>query len=440
MANVPTTCACPDFSYIPTLHAGCVRPLFDCGGIFLGKTNLDQFASGLVGTRSPYGVPSNSFDDRFVPGGSSSGSAVAVASGLVTFALGTDTAGSGRVPAGLNGIVGVKPSLGRFSTSGVVPACYLLDCSTVFALNVPDGQCIARLMENNDISDKTWRPRNQVKLMRQYIKDSTHFKFAIPSKDFLRFHGEPGGDEVARQMEHEMQSGASRLESLGGQRVEIDFTPFAETAILLYGAAFVAERYSGIRSFLEKGKTYSGAELADVGCDTRLLPVIASIIAGASCFSSADVFDGLRQLTVLKARARLELEKIDVLVVPTAAYNYTVAELDEQECKDHGDVIKPTRNANLGRFTNFVNLLDMCGLSVPSGVLMVGEGSDEARRHHLKMTGKETAVVPFGITLLAPAWQDTFLAGIGMAYETLTGLKAGPLGHTIEPYITKSKT
>lgn len=200
MAGYPTTCACPDFSYFPEKHARVVQSLIDAGAICLGKTNLDQFACGLVGTRTPYGIPSNAFDDRFTPGGSSSGSAVAVAEAMVTFALGTDTAGSGRVPAGQNGIVGIKPSLGRCSTVGVVPACYLLDCVSVFALSAEDGHEIAKLMESGDVADPTWRPRNADLLKKTYAPKQK-FKFAVPSPEFLDFSG-PGGEPV-RQGEQE---------------------------------------------------------------------------------------------------------------------------------------------------------------------------------------------------------------------------------------------
>lgn len=196
VAGMPTTCACPDFSYTPEVNARTVACLLAAGGVCLGKTNLDQFACGLVGTRTPYGIPPNSFDDRFTPGGSSSGSAVAVAEAMVSFALGTDTAGSGRVPAGQNGVVGIKPTLGRFSTLGVVPACYLLDCASVFALSAADGHAVSVIMENKDIGDATWRPRNDAALAKTYAPKQK-FKFGVPSGEFLDFDG-PGGDQVKK--------------------------------------------------------------------------------------------------------------------------------------------------------------------------------------------------------------------------------------------------
>jgi len=201
VAGYPTTCACPDFSYTPKSNATAVHILLEAGAIFLGKTNLDQFACGLVGTRTPYGIPPNSFDDRFIPGGSSCGSAIAVANGMVTFALGTDTAGSGRVPAGLNGVVGIKPSVGRISNTGLVPACYSLDCISIVALNVEDGAEIARVMDKPDISDPTYRPRVHEMLTKTY-SPSQPFKFGVPASNFLDFSG-PGGEPV-RQGERKL--------------------------------------------------------------------------------------------------------------------------------------------------------------------------------------------------------------------------------------------
>ena len=467
VAGYPTTCACPDFSYYPENHARVVAAIFDAGAICLGKTNLDQFACGLVGTRTPYGIPCNSFDDRFTPGGSSSGSAVAVAEGMVTFALGTDTAGSGRVPAGQNGIVGIKPSLGRWSTLGVVPACFSLDCPSVFALTVDDGAAIARLLENNDVSDLTWRPHRTELLKKSFAAGAkSKFKFAVPAPEFLDFSG-PGGEPVRRAMENAMADAVKRLESIGGEQVmDFNFAPFAETAILLYGGAFVAERYAGIRSFLEsRAPGLEPPELADLSIDQRLLKVTRSIIAKTEHWSAADVYESQQTLYGLRGAARPELAKIDILVVPTAAYNYTVREImAEEDEQDYGAMLSGramvTFNANLGRFTNFVNLLDMCGVSVPSTILKLGPDAEQPtkkqrtaaanaaanstpvpasvteRIDHLTATGNPTALVPFGITLLAPSWTDQFVAEVASTYEKATGLKAGPGGHGVKPYRT----
>ncbi|KAL4513659.1 hypothetical protein Ndes2526A_g04990 [Nannochloris sp. 'desiccata'] len=478
VAGYPTTCACPDYSYYPDNHARVVAALLEAGGICLGKTNLDQFACGLVGTRTPYGIPSNSFDDRFTPGGSSSGSAVAVAEGMVTFALGTDTAGSGRVPAGQNGIVGIKPSLGRWSTVGVVPACYTLDCPSVFALTVEDGAAIGTLLENKDVGDPTWRQRRTEYLSKSFASGpKKKFRFAVPAPQYMDFSG-PGGEPVRKAMEAAMVDAVKKLRSIGGEMVtEFDFGPFAETAILLYGGAFVAERYSGIRSFLEaRAPGLEPPELADLSIDQRLLKVTRSIIAKTEHWSAADVYEGQQTLANLRGAARRELEKIDVLIVPTAAYNYTIREImAEEDEQDYGAMLSGramvTKNAFLGRFTNFVNLLDMCGVSVPSTVLKLGPengagvgstappaagkkqrkdknkiepavstepvpASVADRAEHLANTGNPTATVPFGITLLAPAWTDHYVAEIAAAYEKATGLKAGPQGHGVKPYKT----
>lgn len=473
----PTTCACPDFSRIAKASAPTVQAIIDAGGVFLGKTNMDQFACGLVGTRTPYGIPKNTFDDRFTPGGSSSGSAVAVAEGMVTFALGTDTAGSGRVPAGQNGIVGIKPSLGRFSTLGVVPACYLLDCVSIFALKVSDGTEIARLLENQNVSDPTWRPQN-TELRNKSFVPKQKFKFSLPEQKFWKFDG-PGGESVRLAMEEEMKRAIERLVNLGGEQVQIDFTPFAETAVLLYGGPFVAERYSGIRSFLEaRAPDLEPPELADISIDQRMLKVTRSIISKTEHWGAADVFEAFQQLSQLKAEARTELSKIDILVVPTVAYNYTVREIvEEEDEQDYRDMLSGkamlTKNANLGRFTNFVNLLDMCGISVPSGILEMEANCPEKhthkkarkiknndknsngtlvsnesgkqsqtispRDHFLEATGKRSVMLPFGVTLLGPAWTDDFVAGVASLYEEATGLGPGPIGHRVTPYQTTGK-
>lgn len=449
--GLPTTCACPEFAYTPSQSAPVVDTLLAAGGICMGKTNLDQFACGLVGTRSPYGIAPNAFDDRFVPGGSSSGSAVAVAQGLVSFALGTDTAGSGRVPAGLNGIVGIKPTVGRCSTKGVVPACFSLDCPSVFALSVEDGVTVANIMQNNDSSDHTWRPQRTELLTKSLSmrKPGPRFRFGVPSREFLDFSG-PGGDVVRRAMETAMVESINRMRMIGGEMVDdFDFSCFAETAALLYGSAFVAERYAGIREFLEceMDQVTLNSRENFVYKDERILKVTRAIIGGGQRFSAADVYDGLQKLATLKAASRVQLEKIDVFIVPTAAYNYTVEEIKGEEDDIPGmDVahpILPSKNANLGRFTNFANLLDLCGVSVPSGLMQLDFSADDntakARSMHLTATGKSSAVLPFGITIIAPNWTDSYagLQRFGMAYNTLAWVfipqKWKPQKHTIKP-------
>ena len=404
----PTTAACPSFEYTASSGARVVEAVLREGAVFLGKVNLDQFACGLVGTRSPYGIPENPFHKGLVPGGSSSGSAVAVASGLCTFAFGTDTAGSGRVPAGLNGIVGMKPSVGLCSTVGVVPACRSLDCPSVFAMNVKDGRRILKLIENHDPYDPSWRPRSKESLARTLQDD--RFMFAVPGEPFLRFDG-PGGEQVKSSMMSCFSDAAGRLESIGGTRVEIDFSPFEKIAKLLYEGAFVAERYQGIRSFLEEGfDKPSNGVVKDVSDDDRMLLITRRIIANTQQYSPADVFESMEQLDTLKALARKELDQIDVLVVPTAAYNYTINEILQQENQGLGSL-----NANLGRFTNFVNFLGMCGVSVPSGEYC----ANISERIRPEDGDGSSVTIPFGVTFLGKPWEENFVGDIALKFTEI---------------------
>lgn len=408
VGGYPTTAACPSFEYTALSGAKVVDAVLREGAVFLGKVNLDQFACGLVGTRSPYGIPENPFHKGLVPGGSSSGSAVAVATGLCTFAFGTDTAGSGRVPAGLNGIVGMKPSVGLCSTVGVVPACRSLDCPSVFAMNVKDGIKLLKLIENHDSCDPSWRPRLNESLNRTLQDD--RFTFALPGEHFLCFDG-PGGEKVKSSMISCFSDAAMRLESIGGSRVEIDFSPFEKIAKLLYEGAFVAERYQGIRSFLEEGcDRPSNGIVKDVSDDGRMLLITRRIIANTQQYSSADVFESMEQLDTLRALARKELDKIDVLVVPTAAYNYTINEILEQENQGLGSL-----NANLGRFTNFVNFLGLCGVSVPSGQFC----ADISERIRPEDGDGSSVTIPFGVTILGKPWEDNFVGEIALKFTDM---------------------
>ncbi|KAK9819810.1 hypothetical protein WJX72_002684 [[Myrmecia] bisecta] len=433
---LPTTAACEAYKFTPSASAPCVQALIEAGAIMVGKTNMDQFATGLVGTRTPYGVAKNAFDSRFIPGGSSSGSGAALGAGLVTFALGTDTAGSGRIPAGMNGCVGVKPTVGRVSTSGVVPACRSLDCVTVFAQSVDDGAAVVKLMQAGglQLADPNWRPPPQPAAP---LPSRQSFRFAVPGPEFLDFSG-PGGLLVKAKYEALFAEAIQRLLSLGGQQVSIDFSPFAQTARLLYESAFVAERYSGIRQFLESGPTPPTVE--SVTSDPRLEKVIGAIIGGAGNFVAADVYDGLATLNVLRGRARVEMHKFDVLLVPTTLHHYTIEEIAEQEV--HAEKVSWGRNANLGRFTNFANLLDLCGLAVPSGLLRhearepdSNHATAEERRRwqQLKASGDLSVVLPFGVTFLARAWQDEFLWDLAAAFHKQSGLGSGPVGHGVAP-------
>ncbi|CAK0787066.1 hypothetical protein CVIRNUC_010282 [Coccomyxa viridis] len=472
VAGLPTTASCEAFRYIPAESAPVVQVLLDAGGVMVGKTNLDQFAAGLVGTRTPYGTARNPFDDRFIPGGSSSGSGAAVGGGLLSFALGTDTAGSGRVPGHFCGCVGIKPTVGRFSTTGVVPACRSLDCPSVFARCVEDGAEVARLMQEagRRVEDRNWRTRpvslpsfgstaalsskGPVTPEQSPVTHSgaprsptanghsaPRFKFGVPSAKFLSFAG-PGGDDFARGYERLYKEACERLQEQGGEPVSIDFAPFATAAGMLYTSAFLAERYAGIRAFLEsKGKNVSRDTLAS---DSRMERVTAAILSGAPQYSAADAFDAFTQLNELRAAARVEMARVDFLVVPSAAHHYTVAEIEADE--KTASTASWAKNGNLGRFTNFVNLMDMAAIAIPSGILrcqpIAAEATGEVaqRAQHLAATGNPAPVLPFGVTLIGPAWSDDALWEVAAAFHADTGLGCGPEGHGVQPYRHKASS
>ncbi len=375
VAGLPTTAACPAFAYRPTRSATVVEKLLAAGALLVGKTNLDQFATGLTGVRSPHGVPRNPFDPAFVPGGSSSGSAVAVAAGLVSFALGTDTAGSGRVPAAFNNVVGLKPTRGLISAAGVVPACRSLDCVSLFALTVSDAVAVLALAADVDAEDPLSRPPPAGFRARLPVPPA-RFVFGVPRPTDLKFFGNA---EAARLYAEAM----ARLESLGGERREIDYTPFAEAADFLYGGPWLAERASSLGGFLTQRPQ-------------EVLPVIREILAGAGRYSAADTFVAQHRLAGIRHRTSAIWREIDCLALPTAGTIYRVDEVE-------GDPI--ALNANLGYYTNFVNLLDLSAIAVPSGFQKDG--------------------LPAGITLVAPAWHDGFIAGIAAAFHRATGLLLG---------------
>jgi allophanate hydrolase len=354
LAGVPTTAACPEFAYTPQHSAYVVQRLMDAGAIPIGKTNLDQFATGLNGTRSPYGACRNAFDPDYISGGSSSGSAVAVALNQVLFSLGTDTAGSGRVPAAFNNLVGLKPTCGLLSASGMVPACRSLDTISVFAKQAADVATVFSIAQGFDASDAYARPAQPHGFD---FGRASRFTFAVPRPDQLQFFGN-------RDAEHLFAEAVDRMEQLGGHKVEIDFTPFLETARLLYEGAWVAERYQAIREFIDSKPQ-------------ALFPVTHDIIAGAKKLSAADAFSGLYRLKALKRECDALWQSADCLVTPTAGTIYTVAQMQDD----------PLRlNANLGYYTNFMNLLDYSAVAIPAG--LDGRG------------------LPFGITVCAPAHQD----------------------------------
>ncbi len=354
LAGAPTTAGCAEYAYHPQRHATVVRLLIEAGAIPVGKTNLDQFATGLNGTRSPYGACRNAYDPDYISGGSSSGSAVAVALGQVSFSLGTDTAGSGRVPAAFNNLVGVKPTRGWLSTRGVVPACRSLDCVSIFALDTADAATVLSVATAYDQEE----PYSRQALTHGFdFGRAERFRFGVPRADQLQFFGNQ--DAVAL-----FQRSCEELETIGGQKVEIDFLPFLKSARLLYEGPWVAERYAAIREFFD---AHSAA----------INPVVREIIAGAKKFSAADTFEAIYKLEALRAETASTWDNIDCLVTPTAGTIYRIAEMEAD----------PIRlNANLGYYTNFMNLLDCAAVAVPAG--FQGNG------------------LPFGITLVAPAHQD----------------------------------
>ena len=365
VAGVPTTAACPGFAYQPARDAAAVARLKRAGAIIIGKTNLDQFATGLVGIRSPYGIPRNPFDPQLSPGGSSSGSAVAVAAGLVPLALGTDTAGSGRVPAGLNNIVGFKPSLGLVSTAGVVPACRSLDCVSLFALTTDDAfAALSAIAGPDDGGYSRALPLGA--------------PGALPSAAGRIFFGD-------KRAEASFEASLKIASALGARLVEIDFAPFLEAAQLLYEGPWVAERWAAVGSFI--------ASHPDA-----VHPVTRAIIETGLKPSAVDTFRAFYRLAELRQRARACFADIDVLMVPTAPAGYTIGEVEAD----------PVRlNSNLGTYTNFVNLLDLAGLAVPAAIADDG--------------------TPFGVTFLAPAGQDALLASIGRTFHAGTGLPLGAM-------------
>ncbi|MSP74655.1 MAG: allophanate hydrolase [Rhodospirillaceae bacterium] len=322
VAGLATTAACPGYAYEPQISAEVVKRLVDAGAIVIGKTNLDQFATGLVGVRSPYGVPRNPFDASFIPGGSSSGSAVAVSSGLVSFSLGTDTAGSGRVPAGFNNIVGLKPTPGLFSNAGVVPACASLDCVSVFALSCADADAVlgvACAPQATPAIGKT-------------------FRFGVPKP--LEFFG----DEAYAALYAEA---VEKLKALGGTAVEFDYSPFRDAAQLLYAGPWVAERTAAVGAFIE------GA-----GDEAKVWPTTRQIVVGGRKYSAVDAFEGQYRLAELKKRAAAEMQGLDFLALPTAGTVYRLADLEREPV---------LYNSHLGHYTNFVNFFGLSGLALPFG-------------------------------------------------------------------------
>ncbi|MBL6652942.1 MAG: allophanate hydrolase [Reyranella sp.] len=370
VAGLPTTAACPGFSYVPERSAAIVQRLVDAGAIVVGKTNLDQFATGLVGVRSPYGVPRNPFDPSFVPGGSSSGSAVAVAAGLVSFALGTDTAGSGRVPAGFNNIVGLKPTPGLISTEGLVPACKSLDCVSVFALSCADADAVLEVAA-------TPHPATAI---------GKTFRFGVLAQRDAEFFGDDAYAALYAQA-------IARLRALGGVPAEVDYAPFRDAAGLLYGGPWIAERTAAVGAFMESAAT-----------DAGIWPVTRDIVMSGRDYSAVDAFEGQYELSELKADALAQMAQLDFLALPTAPTIYRVADLEREPV---------LFNSHLGHYTNFVNFFGLSALAVPAGFRPDG--------------------MPFGITLIAAAHRERALLAFGARWQREVPLPLGRTTSQLPP-------
>ncbi len=379
VAGFATTAGCPAYRYEPQASAATVERLEAAGARVVGKTNLDQFACGLVGTRSPYGAVPNSFDARYVSGGSSSGSAVAVARGLVDASLGTDTAGSGRIPAGFNNIVGLKPTRGLLSTRGVVPACRHIDCISIFATTVADAVDVFAAAVGPDADD----PYSRMLPLDPRPMPAT-FRIGVPDAAHLAFFGD-------RAYASAFDDALRRLAELGGRIAPFDFSPMAEVARSLYEGAWVAERYAAIRPFFDTH-------------EHEIDPVVRSIIGSGRRYSATDLFQAMDAVELTKHRTAGLWDRFDVIVVPTAPTIYTV----EQVAADPVGL-----NRNLGTYTNFVNLLDMAAIAVPSSIVANG--------------------LPFGITLIGPAGSDLRLADLAQRYHHASGLALGATGLPLPP-------
>lgn len=370
VSGLPTTAACPAFAYQPEADAVVVARLRAAGAIIVGKTNLDQFATGLNGTRSPHGAPRCVFDPAFISGGSSSGSAVAVAAGLVAFALGTDTAGSGRVPAMFNNLVGIKPTIGRLSTTGLVPACRSLDVVSIFATSVSDGIEIRRLAEGFDPADPYSRDDGAKPL------PSTPRVGVLRAAD-RQFYGDDANAAL-------YEAAVRRLAGLGATAVPFDYAPFLETALLLYAGPWVAERLAAVASF---HATHADAFDRSV----------RTIVESATAYSAVDAFEGLYKLEALRRRTEATWADVDMLLLPTAPTTYTVEAM-------RADPV--TLNSHLGHYTNFANLLGLAAIAVPAGFRPDG--------------------LPFGVTLVGPGETDDALAPLA---DALHRAAACGLGH-----------
>lgn len=377
LAGLPTTAACPAFAYTPERSARVVEQLIDAGAVPLGKTNMDQFATGLVGTRSPFGACHSVFSRDHISGGSSAGSAVTVAEGLVSFSLGTDTAGSGRVPAAFNNLVGLKPSRGLLSNSGIVRACRSLDCISIFALSARDARLVFEQARGPDSADEFSRDMPHAPLS---VRPNP--RVAVPLDDQL----EHFGDEHAA---HAHRQAVAQLAAAGWELIATDFSPFFEAARLLYQGPWVAERQAAFGEFV-------------AGQPEAVLPVLHRILAPGDKFSARDVFEYQYRLQALKVQADRLLAGFDFALTPTVPTHYRIDAVNAEPV---------ALNSNLGTYTNFVNLLDLSALAVPTGFT----------EQHL----------PWGVTLFAPAFHDYRLLAYGDQVQRILPLPLGKSGQAV---------
>jgi allophanate hydrolase len=376
LAGIPTTAACPEFSFTPESSATVVQQLIDAGAIPVGKTNLDQFATGLNGTRSPYGACKNSFNAEHVSGGSSAGSAVAVGLGLASFSLGTDTAGSGRVPACFNNLVGVKPSIGLLSATGMLPACRSLDCMTIFAYDSDDANQVLTVAEGFDPTDGYSRENPFPNQSRAYGERGGKLKIGIAPEEQLNFFG----DEAYAQA---YKDTLEQLSSEDIEFVEIDYKPFDEAARLLYEGPWVSERYIATQPMIDENPE-------------AVFPVVREIIAPGGEPRATELFKAQYRLKALKQICDQQMKTVDCLLTPTAGRCFTIEEM----------LAEPIlRNSQLGYYTNYMNLLDMSSVAIPTQI--AGNG------------------LPFGVTLVGPAFADRSLLSISKRFEKVFKLNVG---------------
>lgn len=384
LAGVTTTAGCAAFSNVPNQSAFVVQQLINAGAIPIGKTNMDQFATGLVGVRSPepWGACKNSFNKKYISGGSSSGSSVSVALGLASFSLGTDTAGSGRVPAAFNNLVGLKPSKGLLSMSGVVPACRSLDCVSIFALSTDDANTVLEQAAVYDVNDQYAKAIPFDNNNRQYGLPKGEFTFAVPQADQLKFFGNVSAQQL-------FENSVTEMEAMGGIKKILDFTPFLQAAILLYEGPWVAERYVAIEEII--------TQQADA-----LLPVIRTIIGSAESKKATDAFKAEYEMQIYREQAKVLLADVDFMMTPTTGTIYTIDEVN-------ADPIK--LNSNLGYYTNYMNLLDCASVAIPAGFLDNG--------------------LPSGITLVSTSMQDRKLLSYSNMWQQQKKLNPGKLDFSL---------